>query len=107
MELMSSLPFWHCIVIGNACNDLLAQEWMSMPNPDIENPIPTSLRGTVLCTGVARGGVAQWDFLWKRYLASNNANEKNNILGALSCTGEVWLLQKYLDMSIRYYLQYC
>ena len=80
---------------------------MSMPNPDIENPIPNSLRSTVLCTGVARGGVAQWDFLWKRYLASNNANEKNNILGALSCTGEVWLLQKYLDMSIRYYLQYC
>ena len=27
------------------------QEWMSMPNPDLENPIPTSLRSTVLCTG--------------------------------------------------------
>ena len=24
---------------------------MSMPNPDLENPIPTSLRSTVLCTG--------------------------------------------------------
>ena len=74
-------------------------------------------------SGVARGGAAHWDFLWQvlhtwhsnydkhseitwifetqRYLASNNANEKNNILGALSCTGEVWLLQKYLDMSIK------
>jgi len=92
-----------CRLGHNECSQSssnLLEEWMSMPNPDIENPIPNSLRSTVLCTGVARGGVAQWDFLWKRYLASNNANEKNNILGALSCTGEVWLLQKYLDMSI-------
>jgi hypothetical protein len=37
----------------------------------------------------------------QRYLASNNANEKNNILGALACSREVWLLQRYLDMSIR------
>ena len=36
-----------------------------MPNPDIENPIPNSLRGTVLCTGIERGGVAHWDFLWQ------------------------------------------
>lgn len=56
---------------------------------------------TVLCTGIARGDVSQWDFLWQRYLASNNANEKNSILGALACSGEVWLLQRYLDMSIR------
>jgi len=26
---------------------------MAMPNPDAENPIPNSLRGTVLCTAVA------------------------------------------------------
>jgi len=92
-----------CRLGHNECSQSssnLLKEWMSMPNPDIENPIPNSLRGTVLCTGVAHGGVAQFDFLWQRYLASNNANEKNNILGALSCTGEVWLLQKYLDMSI-------
>jgi len=92
-----------CRLGHNECSQSssnLLEEWMSMPNPDLENPIPTSLRSTVLCTGVARGGAAHWDFLWQRYLASNNANEKNNILGALSCTGEVWLLQKYLDMSI-------
>ena len=96
-------PFFLALLLGsqNVCNHLLAQEWMAMPNPDVENPIPNSLRGTVLCTGLARGGVKEWDFLWQRYLASNNANEKNSILGALSCTGEVWLLQKYLDMSIR------
>ena len=166
---------------------VLKQEWMSMPNPDLENPIPTSLRSTVLCTGgrilhffapssaqvaefciflhffctvLCTGGrilhflhffctllctdcnifhlsrtlhffllrrgawwggplgflmagapyltlkfdnnsEVTWIFETQRYLASNNANEKNNILGALSCTGEVWLLQKYLDMSIK------
>jgi len=78
----------------------LLEDWMALPNPDSENPIPTSLRSTVLCTGISRGDVTHWDFLWQRYLASNNANEKNNILSALSCSSEVWLLQRYLDMSI-------
>ena len=69
MKLMSSsyLSFTNynsistepCLSISNY------QEWMAMPNPDIENPIPNSLRGTVLCTGIERGGVAHWDFLWQ------------------------------------------
>ena len=63
-ECRPSFPT-HCLTQHDCNNDLLAQEWMAMPNPDIENPIPNSLRSTVLCTGVARGGVAQWDFLWQ------------------------------------------
>ena len=78
----------------------LLDQWMALPDPDSTNPIPPSLRSTVLCTAIARGHVSHWDFLWQRYLASNNANEKNNILGALACSREVWLLQRYLDMSI-------
>ena len=29
-----------------------------------------------------------------------NANERNNIYKGLSCTQEVWILQKYLDMTL-------
>jgi len=79
---------------------LLFQEWMALPNPDSNNPIPAAIRSTVLCSGIAKGDVSHWDFLWQRYLVSNNANEKTNILSALACSREVWLLQKYLDMSI-------
>ena len=33
-------------------------------------------------------------------MLSGNANERNNIYKGLSCTREVWILQKYLDMTL-------
>jgi len=78
----------------------LLDEWMSYPDPDSSSPIPTSLQSTLLCTGIAAGNLTHWDFLWQRYLNSNNANEKAKIMGALACTKEIWLLQRYLDMAL-------
>jgi len=97
LEVMCRLGHKEC----SETSSYLLQDWMSLPNPDTENPIPASHRSTVLCTAIERGDITHWDFLWQRYLVSNNANEKNNILGALACTSEVWLLERYLDMSIR------
>ena len=31
---------------------------------------------------------------------TSNANERNNMYRALACTQEVWILQRYLDMTI-------
>merc|ERR1711935_655775 len=97
-------------MLGNLCrlgqkecvemSSYLLDEWLSVADPDTENPIPTSVRGTVLCAGIANGNQTHWDFIWERFLASNNANEKNNILSALACTEEIWLLEKYLEMSL-------
>ena len=35
------------------------------------------------------GDKDSWNFLWSKYLQSNNANEKNTIMSALACTEEV------------------
>ncbi len=55
--------------------------------------IPNNIVDTVYCVSIANGGQKEWDFLWQMYLKSNNANEKTNILRALSCSKEVWILQ--------------
>jgi len=92
-----------CRLGHKECNDYslyLLNEWMSLPDPDADTPIPTSLATTVLCSGIGNGDVTHWDFLWERYMNSNNANEKVNIMSALSCSKEIWILERYLEMAL-------
>ena len=51
-------------------------------------------------TAVKQGGEEEWNFGWERYKKSNVGSEKAALLGALSCTQETWLLNKYLNMSL-------
>ena len=73
---------------------------MSEADPDSQSPLPSSTRDSVLCTAVSEGDEATWDFVWARYLGSHNANEKLSLLTALACSREVWLLERYLEMSL-------
>lgn len=75
------------------------QSWKASPNPDEANPIPTNVRRTVYCSTVRHGSDEDWEFLWTRYQKSNVASEKRTILSSLGCTREVWLLQRYLELS--------
>lgn len=52
------------------------------------------------CTAVRYGNEREWKFLWERYRNSNVATERSLILGALGCSREVWLLQRYLDWTL-------
>ncbi|XP_016952805.1 aminopeptidase Ey [Drosophila biarmipes] len=75
------------------------RNWRSEPNPDEKNPVPINVRSTVYCTSIRHGSDADWEFLWMRYKKSNVAAEKRTILTALGCSREVWLLQRYLELT--------
>ncbi|KAH8271340.1 hypothetical protein KR018_007311 [Drosophila ironensis] len=75
------------------------RSWKAEPNPDEKNPVPINVRSTVYCTSIKHGNDADWEFLWMRYKKSNVAAEKRTILTALGCSREVWLLQRYLEMT--------
>ena len=49
---------------------------------------------------VAEGNEEVWNFLWNELKQTSNANERNNIFRGLACTQEVWILQRYLDLTI-------
>jgi len=78
----------------------LFTSWRTSLHPDTINPIPKDLRSIVYCQGVKDGGEEAWNFLWERYRNSNLGTEKSLILGALSCSKETWILNRYLDWSI-------
>ncbi len=94
---------WSCRFSVGDCESKsreLFTEWMSTENPDKMNPVPLDLRSVVYCTAVRLGSEREWNFLWKRYAASNVGTEKVMILGSLGCSREIWLLQRYLDWSL-------
>ncbi|XP_020811808.1 aminopeptidase N-like [Drosophila serrata] len=76
----------------------LYRDWRSKANPDKDNPVPVDVRDVVYCTSVEHGSDEDWEFLWTRYLNANVETEKDTILNALTCTREVWLLQRFLEM---------
>jgi len=96
LKIMCRLGHQEC----NEYSGYLLDEWMSEPDPDAVNPVPLSIRETVLCSGIAGGNETHWNFLWTRYKNSDNGNVKNVIMSALACSQEVWILEKYLEMAL-------
>lgn len=46
------------------------------------------------------GSTSDWDFVYQRYLASTNPTQKVAFLAVLGCSGEDWVLERYLAMSL-------
>jgi len=94
---------WACKVDHTECVEQATEnfnEWMERGDPDKENPVDVNLKFQTYCNAIARGGEKAWDFAWQRYNKSNVATEKSTILSSLGCAKEVWLLNRYLNMSL-------
>ena len=68
--------------------------------------IEVDMKSTIYCQAVENGDETEWDFGWQQYENSNVATEKRDLLGALSCTKEVWLLNRYILKSENYFIFY-
>jgi len=96
---------WACSM-GSADCQVNAKEkfndWMGMVQPDEEkqNPVDVNMKYETYCNAISDGGEEEWDFAWKRYTESTVASEKSTLLSSLGCTKEVWLLNRYLNMSL-------
>ncbi|XP_073841450.1 putative aminopeptidase-2 [Musca autumnalis] len=77
----------------------LFKNWTTLPHPDVDNPIPPSLRDRIYCDAIKYGNIGEWNFLWKRFqnLSTDN-KERKTILQALNCTNNENLLTNYLDI---------
>ncbi|XP_067012607.2 aminopeptidase N isoform X2 [Anabrus simplex] len=75
--------------------------WMSQDSRKVEtNPISPNLRAVVYCTAIKHGGSDEWNFAWKKYSAANVGSERENLLDALGCSSQPWLLNRYLNWML-------
>ncbi|KAL4227197.1 hypothetical protein ACF0H5_015170 [Mactra antiquata] len=72
----------------------LIDEYMSNPE---DNPVDPGLKSTVYCTAIREGNEEIWDFMYEKYLTATVQAEKSRLLRALSCTRELWLLNRWLE----------
>ncbi|XP_014240292.1 aminopeptidase N isoform X2 [Cimex lectularius] len=86
----------NCISQANSLYNL----WTKTEDLTENNPIPTDIQKTVLCTVVRYGGYDVWENLWNRYRVSNYGFEKSVLLSSLACSRDVWVINRYLDWSI-------
>eukprot|EP00095_Tigriopus_kingsejongensis_P012300 maker-scaffold692_size110616-snap-gene-0.19 protein:Tk12300 transcript:maker-scaffold692_size110616-snap-gene-0.19-mRNA-1 annotation:"aminopeptidase n" len=103
--LRSNVVSWACSIGIQECKSKTQVEfrrWMDQIKPDDEgaNPVDVNLKRPVYCYAIAQGGEEEWDFGWQRYLNSNVGTEKATILNALSCSKELWILNRYLNMTL-------
>ena len=56
--------------------------------------IDVDMKSTIYCQAVRNGDEDEWDFAWERYMKSNVATEKRSLLGGMSCSKEIWLLNR-------------
>uniref|UniRef100_A0A8C6ZBC6 Aminopeptidase n=1 Tax=Nothoprocta perdicaria TaxID=30464 RepID=A0A8C6ZBC6_NOTPE len=82
------------------CLDLSSElyaKWMNSP----EYNIPSLIRRTICCYGIAMGSDKEWNFAWDVYNQTNSTKEDKDILMfAMSCARESWLLYRYLQYGL-------
>ncbi len=64
------------------------------------NPVDSELRPVGYCQAVAEGEERAFDFVLDRMLKENVDSERQTLLGSLTCTKEVWLLSRLLNMTL-------
>ncbi|KPP64677.1 hypothetical protein Z043_116954 [Scleropages formosus] len=74
----------------------LFREWMN----NASNKIHPNLKSTIYCNAIAAGGEEEWDFAWQMYMNATIASEKDKLRYALSCTENVWILNRYLSYTL-------
>ncbi|XP_059161761.1 uncharacterized protein LOC131944899 [Physella acuta] len=73
------------------------KQWMANPTT---NPVDPNFRSTVYCSAISSGGWDEWSFGLKMYTESDLASEKVNLLSALSCTKQPWILNNFLSLVV-------
>lgn len=56
--------------------------------------IHPNLKRAIYCSAIAAGDEDDWEFVWEEYQRTTVAAEKDKLRYALSCTKEIWLLNR-------------
>ncbi|XP_078070754.1 aminopeptidase Q-like [Mustelus asterias] len=70
-----------------------------MSNP-ANNTIPSYIRRLIYCEAIKTGTDKEWNFAWARYLNQTTVSEDRDLLFAMGCSREPWILMRYLYYTL-------
>ncbi|KAK2118206.1 hypothetical protein P7K49_005093 [Saguinus oedipus] len=62
--------------------------------------IPYPIKEVVLCYGIALGSDKEWDILLNIYTNTTKEEEKLQLIYAMSCSKDPWILNRYMEYAI-------
>ncbi|XP_066130213.1 aminopeptidase Q [Saccopteryx bilineata] len=74
----------------------LFKNWMHYP----ENEMPYPIQTEILCYGIALGSDKEWDFLFSIYNNNTEEEERIQLILAMSCSKDPWILNRYMEYAI-------
>ncbi|XP_046963149.1 aminopeptidase N-like [Vanessa cardui] len=77
-----------------------AQQMLQELRSNSSYVVKADIQTTVFCSGLRGGSVDNFNFLWERYLASQDSSEQSILLNALGCTSNETLRDFYLNQVI-------
>nr|AAP44965.1 midgut class 2 aminopeptidase N [Spodoptera exigua] len=85
---------------GNAECTSTAQSLLEGFKNNPEQPLNPDIQNLVYCAGLRGGSVENFDFLWERYLSSQDHSEQSILLNALGCTSNAERRSFYMQQVI-------
>ncbi|XP_014776693.1 uncharacterized protein LOC106873725 [Octopus bimaculoides] len=77
-------------------------DWKKKINSRQPNPIIVAdIRTTCYCVGIHFGTKEDWNAVYQNYLQVLDVAEKTRLLYSLSCTTQLWLLEKFLLTAMK------
>lgn len=70
-----------------------------MSNPAV-NTIPHRLREVIYCGAIKAGTIIEWDFAFSIYQMHTSISDDLDLLSAMACTTDPWMLTRYLHYAI-------
>jgi len=74
-------------------NDIISIRYFNL----LSHRIPPNVRDIVYCTGVSLMDEDVWEFIWMKFHSSTAISEKKVLLEALTCSGNIFLLNRSVD----------
>ncbi|KAM5171354.1 aminopeptidase N-like [Mantella aurantiaca] len=80
------------------CRELATRQFRDWMESNVNNIHP-NLRYTIYCNAIARGGEEEWNFAWKEFKKTDNAQEADKLRASLACSKEPWILNRLLEYA--------
>lgn len=62
--------------------------------------ISGTYRDDIVCTAIAAGGVAEWDFAWEQFQNTDSAQLQQSLRYGMSCSRLPWVITRYIDYTL-------
>ncbi|XP_051019163.1 aminopeptidase Q [Acomys russatus] len=80
----------------------LFRKWMANP----EDTILYQIEKVVLCNGIALGSYEEWEFLLNFYINKTETEEDFDLVFAMACSKDPWILNRFMELDITGSLSY-